>query len=395
MKVVLAYSGGLDTSVAVKWVQEEYNAEVVTVTLELGQNVSDLKAIEAKAKKLGAVSTYSIDAREEFIADYVTPAIKANGVYEGKYPLSTALGRPLIAKHLVEIADKEGAQAVSHGSTGKGNDQVRFDVAINTLKPNLEIIAPARDWDMSRDDSIEYAKEHGIDIPVTLDDPYSYDINLWGKSAEAGPLEDPMFEPTEASFGWTVKPEDAPDKPEYVTLGFENGVLSSLNHVKTAAMDIIEDLNKRAGAHGVGRIDIIEDRVIGIKSRETYECPAAVVIIEAHKELERMTLTRDQLLYKEGVDAKWAQLVYFGLWFEPLRDDLEAFIDSSQRFVSGNVKLKLYKGGVHVVGRESKQSLYDIGLASYSGKDIFDSKAAEGFIKLWGMPSKIAGKRKT
>lgn len=395
MKVVLAYSGGLDTSVAVKWVQEEYNADVVTVTLELGQNVKDLKAIEAKAKKVGAVKTYSIDAREEFIADYVAPAIKANGLYEGKYPLSTALGRPLIAKHLVEIAEKEGAQAVSHGSTGKGNDQVRFDVAINTLNPDLEIIAPARDWDMSRDDSIEYAKEHGIDIPVTLDDPYSYDINLWGKSAEAGPLEDPMFEPTEASFGWTVKPEDAPDKPEYVMIGFENGVPSSLNGKKTAALEIIEDLNKLAGAHGVGRIDIIEDRVIGIKSRETYECPAAVVIIEAHKELERMTLTRDQLLYKEGVDAKWAQLVYFGLWFEPLRDDLEAFIDSSQRFVSGNVKLKLFKGGVHVVGRESKQSLYDIGLASYSGKDIFDSKAAEGFIKLWGLPSKIAGKRKT
>ncbi|MFH1788298.1 MAG: argininosuccinate synthase [Candidatus Altiarchaeota archaeon] len=394
MKVVLAYSGGLDTSIAVTWVQEKYKAEVVTVTLELGQEVKDLKAIEAKAKKVGAVKTYSIDARKEFMADYITPAIKANGLYEGKYPLSTALGRPLIAKHLVEIAEKEGAQAVSHGSTGKGNDQVRFDVAINTLNPDLQIIAPARDWGMSREQSIAYAKDHGIEIPVTLNDPYSYDINLWGKSAEAGPLEDPMFEPTESSFGWTVKPESAPDKPEYVTVGFKAGVPVSLNGKKKPAMEIVSELNKIAGAHGVGRIDIIEDRVVGIKSRETYECPAALVLLEAHKELERMTLTRDQILFKELVDSKWAQMVYFGLWFEPLRADLDAFIDSTQAFVEGSVRLKLYKGSVTVVGRESPHSLYDIGLASYSGKDRFDSKAAEGFIKIWGLPSKVAGRRK-
>ncbi len=394
MKVVLAYSGGLDTSVAVKWIQDAYKADVVTVTVELGQEIEDLSAIERKAKKLGAVKTYSIDARREFVRDFVNPSIQANGLYEGKYPLSTALGRPIIAKLLVDAALKEGAQAVAHGSTGKGNDQVRFDVSINTLNPDLKIIAPAREWKMSREESIEYARKHGIEVPVTKKDPYSYDINLWGKSAEAGPLEDPMFEPTEASYGWTVAPEKAPDKPQYVTVGFKEGVPETLDGKKKDEGELIRTLNKIAGSHGIGRIDMIEDRIVGIKSRETYECPAATVILEAHKELERMTLTREQLFFKELVDAKWAQLVYFGLWYEPLREDLQAYITQSQRYVEGNVRLKLYKGSASVVGRESPYSLYDLGLASYGKEDRFDAKAAEGFIKLWGLASKVAGKRK-
>jgi len=393
MKVILAYSGGLDTSIAVKWLADEYDAEVVTVTLELGQEISDLKAVEDKAKKLGAVNTYSIDARKEFVKDYIFPSIKANGMYEGKYPLSTALGRPLIAKKLVEIAGKEGACAVSHGSTGKGNDQVRFDVAINTLNPDLEIIAPARDWGMSREELIAYAEKHGIGVPVTKKDPYSYDTNLWGRSAEAGPLEDPMFEPSEESYGLTQKPEEAPDKPEYVEVGFNEGIPVSLNGKSQSGIDLIRNLNSIAGAHGVGRIDLIEDRIIGIKSRETYECPAATVIFEAHKELERMTLTREQLVFKEIVDSKWSRLVYFGLWYEPLMMDLDSYINQSQAQVTGKVRLKLYKGGVSVVGRDSPKSLYDLGLATYSGKDSFDSKSALGFIKLWGLPSKLAGRR--
>jgi argininosuccinate synthase len=394
MKVVLAYSGGLDTSVAVKWIQDTYKADVITLTVELGQDIEDLGVIERKAKKLGAVKTYSIDARKEFVRDYVNPSIQANGMYEGKYPLSTALGRPLIAKLLVDVARKEGAQAVAHGSTGKGNDQVRFDVSINTLNPKLKIIAPAREWKMTREESIEYAKKHGIEVPVTKKDPYSYDINLWGKSAEAGPLEDPMFEPTEASYGWTVAPEKAPGKPQYVNIGFKEGVPVSLDGRRKDEWEIIRALNKIAGSHGIGRIDLIEDRVVGIKSRETYECPAATVILEAHKELERLTLTREQLLFKETVDAKWAQLVYFGLWFEPLREDLQAYIEKNQRFVEGDVRMKLYKGRASVVGRKSPYSLYDLGLASYSKGDCFDAKAAEGFIKLWGLASKLAGRRK-
>jgi argininosuccinate synthase len=394
MKVVLAYSGGLDTSVAVKWIQDTYKADVITLTVELGQDIEDLGVIERKAKKLGAVKTYSIDARKEFVRDYVNPSIQANGMYEGKYPLSTALGRPLIAKLLVDVARKEGAQAVAHGSTGKGNDQVRFDVSINTLNPKLKIIAPAREWKMTREESIEYAKKHGIEVPVTKKDPYSYDINLWGKSAEAGPLEDPMFEPTEASYGWTVATEKAPGKPQYVNIGFKEGVPVSLDGRRKDEWEIIRALNKIAGSHGIGRIDLIEDRVVGIKSRETYECPAATVILEAHKELERLTLTREQLLFKETVDAKWAQLVYFGLWFEPLREDLQAYIEKNQRFVEGDVRMKLYKGRASVVGRKSHYSLYDLGLASYSKGDCFDAKAAEGFIKLWGLASKLAGRRK-
>ncbi len=393
MKVVLAYSGGLDTSVIIKWLQDKSDADVVTLTMELGQEGEDLAAIEKKAKKLGAVATYSIDARAEFVAGYVNLAICANGLYEGRYPLSTAIGRPLIAKHLVDVARKEGADAVAHGSTGKGNDQVRFEASIRALDSDLKILAPIREWPMSREDEIAYAKEHGISVPVTVEDPYSYDVNLWGKSAEAGPLEDPAAEPLEEPFWLTSSPEKAPDTPEYVELEFEQGVPVSLNGKKKDEVALITELNALAATHGVGRIDMIEDRLVGIKSRETYECPAATVILCAHKELERLTLTRDQFLHKQGVDAKWAELVYFGQWYEPLMDDLNAYIDSSQRYVNGWVRLKLYKGTATVVGRTSEDSLYDYGLTTYDESDTFDHAAAEGFIKLWGLPQQVAGIR--
>jgi len=394
MKVVLAYSGGLDTSVAIKYLQGKYGAEIITLTLELGQEVADLAKIEEKAKKCGAIKTYSIDAREEFVKDYINPAIAANALYEGEYPLSTALGRPLIAKWMVDIAHKEKADAVSHGSTGKGNDQIRFDVAIKTLDPDLKILAPAREWNMTREDTINYAKEHGIEIPVTAKDPYSLDTNLWGKSAESGPLEDPMHEPTEACMRLSVPPEEAPDKPEYVEVEFTKGVPVGLNSEKPGEVELIKKLNKIAGSHGVGSIDMMEDRLVGIKTRETYECPAATVILKAHRELERLTLTREQNLFKPILDNKWTELVYFGLWHEPLKEDIEAFITSTQEYVTGKVKLKLYKGSATIVGRESPHSLYDYALATYDKSDEFDQAHAEGFIEFWGLPSKIAGKRK-
>ncbi|MFH1721989.1 MAG: argininosuccinate synthase [Candidatus Altiarchaeota archaeon] len=394
MKIVLAYSGGLDTSVIIKWLQDEYKADVVTLTMELGQKGEDLAKIEIKAKKLGAVKTYSLDARKEFVYEYVFPAIKANALYEGKYPLSTAIGRPLIAKKLVEIAKDEKADAVAHGSTGKGNDQVRFEASIRALNPDLKIITPIREWPMSREDEIKYAEKHDIPIPVTVKNPYSYDVNLWGKSAEAGPLEDPAAEPLSEPFWLTTAPEDAPDKPQYVDLAFEKGVPVGLNGKNKEGVELIEELNDIAAKHGVGRIDMIEDRLVGIKSRETYECPAATVILEAHKELERLTLTREQFLFKEQLDSKWAQLAYFGQWYEPLMEDLNAFIESSQTYVTGSVRLKLYKGHVQVVGRKSPYSLYDYGLTTYDKDDTFDHKAAEGFIKLWGLPQEVAGIRK-
>ncbi|MEM2868205.1 MAG: argininosuccinate synthase, partial [Candidatus Bathyarchaeia archaeon] len=323
-KIVLAYSGGLDTSVLVKWLQEKYDAAVITVTLDLGQK-EDLKAIEEKSYRLGTLKHYSIDAKEEFVKNYVFPAIKANALYEGKYPVSTALSRPLIASKLVEVAEIEGAEAVAHGCTGKGNDQVRIEVTVRALNPRLKVIAPVREWGMTRDAEIEYAKKHGIPIPVDKDKPYSIDQNLWGRSIECGILEYPEKEPPEDAFEWTVSPEKAPNEPEYITLEFENGVPKSLNGVNMSPADLIETLNNIAGRHGVGRIDHMEDRLVGIKSREVYECPAATVIIEAHKDLEKLVLTRHEILFKQHVDLEWAYLVYAGLWMDPLREDLDAF----------------------------------------------------------------------
>jgi len=387
--VVLAYSGGLDTSVSIKWIQEKYDADIITVTLDVGQQ-DDLKAIEEKAKKLGVLRHYSIDAKHEFTTKYVFPAIKANALYEGKYPVSSALSRPLIASKIVEVAKKEGAVAVAHGCTGKGNDQVRFDVTIRSLAPNLKIIAPVREWNLNRDEEIKFAEANGIPIPVDISSPYSVDQNLWGRSIECGVLELPDHEPPEEVFEWTVSPEKSPDRPEYVTLSFENGVPCAINEEGMNPVVLIETLNKIAGKHCVGRIDHMEDRLVGIKSREVYECPASTVLLEAHKDLEKIVLTRHEVLFKEQIDAKWTFLAYTGLWMDPLRDDLEAFINTTQERVQGEVKMKLYKGGLRVVGRSSQMSLYDLNLATYDIRTTFDQSWSPGFIELWGLPTRVS-----
>lgn len=392
-KIVLGYSGGLDTSVALKWLQEKYNAEVITVTVDVGQG-KDFSTVEEKAKKIGAYKHYHIDAKETFIKDYVFPAIKANALYEGKYPLSTALSRPLIAFKLVEIAEKEGADAIAHGCTGKGNDQVRFEVTIKALAPNLKILAPIRDWGISRIEEIDYAKKKGIPIPVDVDKPYSIDENLWGRSIECGVLEDPYVEPPENAFEWTKPLEESPNKPEVVSIEFENGTPIKLNEEKFNPIDLIEKLNFICGVHSIGRIDHIEDRVVGIKSRELYECPAATALIEAHKDLEKLTLTRHELSFKMLVDSQWSFLVYAGLWIDPLKEALDAFINETQKKVSGIVKLKLYKGSAQVIGRKSPFSLYNMNLATYSVESAFNQKWSEGFIEIWSLPSKLAALRK-
>lgn len=377
-KVVLAYSGGLDTSVMVKWLNEKYGFEVVTVTIDIGQQ-EDLKAIEEKAKLAGAVKHYTIDAKKEFAERFVFPAIKANALYEGKYPLSSALSRPLIAEKLVEIAKKEDASTVAHGCTGRGNDQVRFEVTIEALAPNLKIVAPVREWKLTREEEVSYAKKHGI--PVTpKKHPYSIDQNLWGRSIECGPLDDPEKEPPPDVFEWTVNPEKTPNEPEYVTIKFENGIPTAINGKSLDGVNLISYLNSIAGKHGVGRIDHIEDRVVGLKSREVYECPAAVCLLEAHKDLEKLVLTKYELMFKEWVDLQWSWLVYSGLWVEPLREDLEAFIENTQKRVWGEVKLKLFKGNVLVVGRTSPFSLH--------GESEYDQSIAGGFIRLWGLQTR-------
>ena len=387
--VVLAYSGGLDTSVSIKWIEEKYEANVITVTLDVGQQ-DDLKAIEEKAKTLGALKHYSIDAKHEFATKHISPAIKANALYEGKYPVSSALSRPLIASKVVDIAKTEGAVAVAHGCTGKGNDQVRFDVTIKSLAPDLKIIAPVREWNLTRDEEIKFAKANSIPIPVGINNPYSVDQNLWGRSIECGDLEFPDHEPPEEVFEWTVPPEKSPDKPEYVTLTFENGVPTAMNGRNMGPVELIETLNKVAGEHGVGRIDHMEDRLVGIKSREVYECPAATVLTEAHKDLEKMVLTRHEVLFKQQIDAQWTFLVYTGLWMDPLRDALDAFINKTQERVHGEVKVKLYKGGLQVVGRSSPMSLYDLNLATYDLQTTFDQSWSPGFIELWGLPTRVS-----
>jgi len=390
-KVILAYSGGLDTSVAVRWLKENHNLDVVTLTAGLDDRLNPA-AVKEKALKVGAIKTVVADIKEEFVSNYVFPALKANAVYQSQYPLATALSRPLIAKLLVETARREGAHAVAHGCTGKGNDQVRFEVAINTLAPELEILAPARDWGMTRQQTIEYAAKHNIPLPVTLDSPYSIDENLWGRSVECGVLEDPWTEPPEDAFGWTVAPDKAPDKAEYVEIGFEKGIPVAINGKKMDGVTLIEQLNKMAGSHGIGRIDHIEDRLVGIKSREIYEAPATVVLIKAHQALEAMTLSRQQLGFKNKVSAEYANLIYDGLWFSGLRQDLAAYVENSQRYVSGTVRIKLFKGNAGVVGRKAKASLYHHGLATYDKGDQFDQSSADGFIKLWGLQASTQGR---
>ncbi len=386
--ILLAYSGGLDTSVLIRWIQQKYDADVITVTLDLGQQ-EDLKEIEEKARGLGVKKHYSIDANKEFVSNYIFPAIKANALYEGKYPVSTAIARPLIVSKMVEIAEKEGVVAIAHGCTGKGNDQVRFDVTIKALAPNLKVIAPVREWGLTRDEEIEFAKVQGISIsnPAKI---YSIDQNLWGRSIECGPLEDPGCEPLEEAFEWTVSPEKAPDNPGYVTIKFESGVPIAINDENLDLVGMIQTLNQTAGKHGVGRIDHMEDRLIGIKSREIYECPAATVLLEAHRDLEKMVLTRHEVLFKQQIDAQWTFLAYAGLWMDPLREDLEAFIDKTQERVSGEVKVKLYKGGLQVVGRSSPMSLYDVNLATYDIQTTFDQSWSAGFTEIWGLPTRIS-----
>jgi argininosuccinate synthase len=382
--VILAYSGGLDTSVMVRWLQEKYNYDVITFTADLGQG-DDLEAIRQKALKTGAKDAVVVDAKNLFVDCFIWPALMAGAVYENRYPLATALGRPLIAKLMVDLARERGAKAVAHGCTGKGNDQVRFDVTFQTLAPDLQIIAPVRDWKMTRDQAIEYAEKHGIPVEVKREKLFSIDQNLFGRSIEAGPLEDPWTEPPEEAFAWTVSPQKAPNEPAYITIDFEQGRPVALNGQAMDGVQLIETLNRLGGQHGVGRIDHIENRLVGIKSREVYEAPAAVILHEAHRDLEALTLTKQAQRFKTYVSQEYADLIYNGLWFSAFHQDLAAFVASNQRFVTGTVRMKLYKGSATVVGRKSEFSLYQRQLATYEGKDLFDHEAAKGFIRLWGL----------
>jgi argininosuccinate synthase len=387
-KIVLAYSGGLDISVAIKWLQDSYNYDVIAVALDVGEG-KDLDFTKQKAIDVGAIKSYVIDAKHLFAEEYVLPALQANLLYEGKYPLISALSRPLIAKLLTDIAEEEGAVAVAHGCTGKGNDQVRFDVAFTALNPKLKIVAPVREWGMSREEEISYAKENGISVPITLDNPYSIDQNLWGRSCECGVLEDPWAEPPLDAYELTAEAADAPDEPETVQITFEKGKPVSLNGKALPLDELILALNETAGKHGIGRIDHVENRLVGIKSREIYEAPAATVLIAAHQELEALTLPREVAEFKPTVEQKLAQNVYYGQWYSPLTDALLSFIDKTQQFVNGTVKVKLYKGLAQVIGRTSDNSLYDFNLATYNKEDEFEHEAALGFIKLWGLPTKV------
>ncbi|MGG1676363.1 argininosuccinate synthase [Neobacillus sp. NRS-1170] len=387
-KIVLAYSGGLDTSVSVKWIQEKYGYDVIALGLDVGEG-KDLEAIKNKALNVGAVKAIMIDAKELLAKEYILPALKANCLYEGKYPLSSALSRPLISKLLVEVAEQEGAAAVAHGCTGKGNDQVRFEVSVQALNPSLKVVAPVREWGMTRDEEIKYAQENGIPIPVDLDNPFSIDANIWGRACEAGVLENPWAEAPEEAYDWTNPIELTPDQAEYVEIDFEQGVPVALNGEKLPLVQLIETLNALGGKHGVGRIDHIENRLVGIKSREVYENPAALILINAHKELEFLTLTREVTQFKTQVEQQMAKIIYEGLWYSPIKPALDAFIDETQKTVTGTIRVKLHKGNHTVVGRKSPFSLYNEELATYTKGDAFDHNAAVGFIKLWGLPTKV------
>jgi len=386
-KVVLAYSGGLDTSVAIKWIGEKYKMSVIALSIDLGAE-KNYEAIREKALKVGAAKALVVDAKETFINDYVFPALQADAIYEGQYTLATALARPLIAKLMVEIALKDKAAAVAHGCTGKGNDQVRFDVTVLALAPQLDVIAPAREWGFTREETIEYAKKYGIPVPVTVKSPYSIDENLWGKSIECGILEDPWAEPPEEIYTWTKSPDKAPSKPQYVEIGFEKGLPVSLDGRAIGGVELVEKLNQIAGEHGVGRVDHLENRLVGIKSREIYEAPAATVLLTAHLALEQMTLAKDQLRFKARVAQEYADLIYNGLWFSAMHDDLRAYVKSTQTHVDGTVRVKLFKGKATVVGRKSPKSLYSYKLATYDKEDKFDQSHAVGFIQIFGLPVK-------
>ena len=391
-KIILAYSGGLDTSVMVPWIKEKYGYDVVTYTCDLGQG-DDIQAIKAKALKTGAVDAVAEDARNLFVDHFVFPALMAGALYEGKYPLATALGRPLIAKLMVDVARKYEAKAVAHGCTGKGNDQVRFDVTFQTLAPDLKIVAPVREWSMTRPQSIAYCRERGIPVEAKPESPYSIDQNLFGRSVEAGLLEDPWDEAPEAAFAWTTDPVKAPNEPEYIEIEFAHGVPVALNGEKMDGAPLIEKLNKIAGKHGIGRIDHVENRLVGIKSREIYEAPGAVVLHEAHREMETLCLSKQASRFKTFVAQEYADLIYNGLWFGAFHQDLFAFVASNQRFVSGTARVKLFKGRAFVVGRKSENSLYSKKLATYDEGSDYDQAAAQGFIKIHGLGQQTQARR--
>jgi argininosuccinate synthase len=385
-KVVLAYSGGLDTSVAIRWLTEQ-GYEVVAAAVDVGQP-GDLSTAVARASDLGAVSAQLVDARQRFVTGYVLPALRMNALYQSRYPLVSALSRPLISQILIEVAEKTGATAVAHGCTGKGNDQVRFEVSLSSLAPGIEVLAPVRDWGMSRDETIEYARTRRLPITTTKSSPYSVDENLWGRSIECGVLEDPWVSPPEEVFELTVPPAAAPTDVHEVEVGFESGAPVSVDGETLDPLAAIEVMGKLGGTHGVGRIDMVEDRLVGIKSREVYEAPAALPLIAAHSELEQLVLERALLREKRRLDAVWSELVYEGLWFSPLRESIEAFASATEEAVTGTVRLRFGPGSCTVVGRRSPFALYDEGLATYGSEDAFNHEDAAGFIRLWGLPSR-------
>jgi len=390
-KVVLAYSGGLDTSVAIRWLQDKYGLDVIAVAIDVGQQPSG-DDIVARALRNGALKAEIVDAKEEFVSDYIWPSLKANAVYQNVYPLSTAVARPLITKVLVEVARREGAKYIAHGCTAKGNDQVRFDVGIVSLEPELKIIAPMREWVMTREEEIEYARQNGVEIKVKKESPYSRDENLWGCSCECGVLEDPWAEPPEDAWEWTVSPQDAPDEPAYVEIEFERGAPVALDGKRMPGLDLVRELDRIAAENGVGRIDHVEDRLVGIKSREIYECPAATVLLAAHRAMESLTLQKDVIEYTRGLEQKYSELIYNGLWFGILRESIQEFVEKTQEYVTGTVRMKLYKGSAVAVGRKSPHSLYDTGLSTYAKGDSFDHTSAVGFIYCWGLPNRTSAR---
>lgn len=385
-KVILAYSGGLDTSVAITWLMKDY--DVLAVCMDVGEG-KDLDFIHDKALKVGAVESYVLDVKDEFAEEYVLPALQAHAYYEQKYPLVSALSRPVISKKLVEIAHKTGATTIAHGCTGKGNDQVRFEVAIAALDPELKVIAPVREWKWSREEEIEYAKANGVPVPADLDNPYSVDQNLWGRANECGVLENPWNQAPEDAFGITNSPEEAPDTPEFIDIEFKEGKPVALNGKEMKLADLIQEVNAIAGKHGVGRIDHVENRLVGIKSREIYECPGAITLLTAHKEIEDITLVREVSHFKPILENELSNLIYNALWFSPATEAIIAYIKETQKVVNGTAKVKLYKGSAKVVARKSPNSLYDENLATYTSADSFDQDAAVGFIKLWGLPTQV------